>query len=235
VHAHRASHVPHGAPAREPAALLNLKTLPKEASLVVVGAVISTRTTQNDRAFLEKLSTIQVGAVLHGQYTERILRIRTRTGLVFFDRHLEAGDGGVFFLKPSPRGDFEAAEPGAFALFEKGTFEPATCLESTTLNGMTIALADAERIGVVAERYLAEESSSTASLPPLTYVVIDCHGTVRLGAWILEATSTQSEVRLSYRVETTAVSILREEMTIQRVGNDWKVLRMGRAIHHFRR
>jgi hypothetical protein len=68
---------------------------------------------------------VKVIAVLRGTYTERVLKVRTRTGLVFFDRHLEVGDAGVLFLKPSARGDFEAAYPGSFALFQEGTFKPA--------------------------------------------------------------------------------------------------------------
>ena len=103
---------------------MELKDLPGQASVVALGHVISVRTTQRDGAVLEKLATVKVIAVLRGTYTERALKVRTRTGLVFFDRHLEVGDAGVLFLKPSARGDFEAAYPGSFALFEEGTFKP---------------------------------------------------------------------------------------------------------------
>jgi hypothetical protein len=80
--------------------------------------------TQTGRAFHEKTATVRVVRVLRGTCTGEVLRVRTRTGLVFFDRHLEAGDAGVLFLKASPRGDFESAYPGGFALFEKGKFTP---------------------------------------------------------------------------------------------------------------
>ena len=101
---------------------MDLNKLPGQASLVVLGRVTASRVT-NDRGFHEKVSTVRVVAVLRGAYREPSLRVWTRTGLVFFDRHLEAGDGGVFFLKVSPRGGFEAAYPGSFALFQEGTFE----------------------------------------------------------------------------------------------------------------
>jgi hypothetical protein len=97
---------------------LDLNTLPAQSSLIVTGRVVDTRTIRNDDAVLEKLSTMRVATVLRGTFRERTLRIRTRTGLAFFDRHLVPGENGVFFLKPAPRGEFEAAYPGSFALFE---------------------------------------------------------------------------------------------------------------------
>ena len=101
---------------------MQLETLTDQSSLVVIGHVISSRTTQDTRGLLEKVATVRVVRVLRGTYSESVLRVRTRTGLVFFDRHLAAGDGGVLFLKPSARGDFEAAYPGSFALFPEGAF-----------------------------------------------------------------------------------------------------------------
>lgn len=103
---------------------MELKALPSQATVVAIGQVIRSRTTHDGPGFHEKLATVRVVAVLRGTYTEKVLKVRTRTGLVFFDRHLEVGDGGVLFLKPSPYGDFEAAYPGSFALFQEGTFKP---------------------------------------------------------------------------------------------------------------
>lgn len=103
---------------------LDLKALPAQATLIVTGYVVETRTVHNDNVTLEKASTIRVVTVLKGTYTQRTLRVRTRTGLVFFDHHLRAGDSGVFFLKPSTGSNFEAAYPGSFALFEEGWVKP---------------------------------------------------------------------------------------------------------------
>jgi hypothetical protein len=101
-----------------------LGTLADQATLVVIGTVIGTRTAEDTSAYTERLAMVRIVRVLQGTYTESTLRVRTRTGLVFFDRHLKVGDGGVLFLKASARGDFEAAHPGSFALFGKGTFTP---------------------------------------------------------------------------------------------------------------
>lgn len=107
-------------------ALLNLAKLPNQSALVVTGYVIGTSTIRNDNAVLEKRSTVRIITVLRGTAPKGTLHIRTRTGLVFFDRHLLPGDSGVFFLKPAPGGMFEAASPGSFALFQQGTVAPPT-------------------------------------------------------------------------------------------------------------
>jgi hypothetical protein len=99
---------------------LDLQTLPAQTTLIVTGYVVETRTIRGDKSTLEKLSTVRVVTVLKGTYAKRTLRIRTRTGFAFFDRHLRPGDSGVFFLTPSTGSDFEAAYPGSFALFENG-------------------------------------------------------------------------------------------------------------------
>jgi len=102
---------------------IDLNTLQKQSPLVVVGYVTATRTTLNAPAILEKRSALQVISVLRGSWGQRILHVRTRTGLAAFDRHLKPGDNGVFFLTPLPNGDFEAAYPGSFALFEREWFK----------------------------------------------------------------------------------------------------------------
>jgi len=79
--------------------------------------VVDSRVRQSGRGLLEKIATIKVVTTFYGTYSGKVIRVRTRTGLVFFDRHLAAGEGGVFFLKPSSRGDFEAAYPVSVALF----------------------------------------------------------------------------------------------------------------------
>ena len=103
---------------------LDLKALPGQSTLVVIGQVVSTRTTISSNGLYEKLSVVRITSVLQGKYAQKDVRVRTRSGLVFFDRHLEPGDSGVFFLKPSPYGDFGSAYPNSFALFQKQTVKP---------------------------------------------------------------------------------------------------------------
>lgn len=101
---------------------MDLQALRGQSTLILLGEVVESRVKQNGHGLLEKVATIKVATTLYGTYSGKVIRVRTRTGLVFFDRHLVAGDGGVFFLKPSSRGDFEAAYPGSLALFQTGTF-----------------------------------------------------------------------------------------------------------------
>jgi len=105
---------------------LDLTALPRQSTLVVLGQVLSTRTTISSNGLYEKLSVVRVTALLRGKYTQPQVRVRTRSGLVFFDRHLEPDDSGVFFLKPSAYGDFESAYPNSFALFQKNTVRRLT-------------------------------------------------------------------------------------------------------------
>ena len=95
--------------------------LPAQSSLIVTGCVTSTRVVHTKPTY-EELSTIEVAAVLKGT-SAKTIRVRTRTGLIFFDRHLKRGESGVFFLTPSEKGTYEAAYPQGFALFEDGATE----------------------------------------------------------------------------------------------------------------
>ena len=99
---------------------MDLSRLRGQSSLVILGSVVGTRVTLDSPGVYEKLSVVRVVSVLQGTYTKPTLRVRTRTGLVFFDRHLEPKESGVLFLKPSQygdAGDYESAYPGSFALF----------------------------------------------------------------------------------------------------------------------
>jgi hypothetical protein len=100
---------------------LDLAAIRDRSPLVVIGYVTRVRTTRNNNAGIEKVATVRVATVLRGAWREQTLTIRTRTGLLFFDRHFDEGDAGVFFLQPAGNGQFEAAYPGAFAMFERGT------------------------------------------------------------------------------------------------------------------
>ena len=99
---------------------MDLTRLPSQSSLVITGYVRTVRT-MPDRTVRIKIATVRVVSVLRGNYSRRTLQVRTQVGLVGFDRELSAGDSGVLFLTPSSDGVFEAAYPGSFALFEKGT------------------------------------------------------------------------------------------------------------------
>ncbi|HEX7830263.1 MAG TPA: hypothetical protein VF787_11435 [Thermoanaerobaculia bacterium] len=104
---------------------MKLSELTDRASLVVIGTVVGSKTTPDTRGFTETIVTVKIAKVMKGAYARPYLRIRTRSGLVFFDRHLAVGDGGVLFLKSSTNDAFEAAYPGSFALFQQGTFTTA--------------------------------------------------------------------------------------------------------------
>lgn len=104
---------------------LPVATIADRASLIVVGSVIGTRRVEEEKGLLETRVSVRVAAVLRGRFDPRkTLEVRTRSGLVFFDRRLERGDAGVLFLRPIGNGEYEAAYPGSFALFERGTFVP---------------------------------------------------------------------------------------------------------------
>jgi len=104
---------------------LDLATLDAKASLVINGYVVSV-TEEKLSGLFEQMAVIRVASVLKGTYPERTLRVRTRVSLVFFDRTLARGDAGVFYLKKTPEGFYEAAYPGSFALFQNGLVRPLT-------------------------------------------------------------------------------------------------------------
>ena len=93
--------------------------LPAQSPLIVTGCVTSTRIVGTKDTVREQMSTITVAAVLKGT-SAKTIRVRTRTGFLFFDRHLKRGESGVFFLKPAEKGTYEAAYPQGFALFRDG-------------------------------------------------------------------------------------------------------------------
>jgi hypothetical protein len=103
---------------------LDLTTLNAPSTLVVCGYVVKVTTIHDKVGIFEQHATLRIASVLRGTVTARTLRVRMRTGLVFFDRMLVKGDSGVFYLK-SVQGDlFEAAYPGSFALFRNGMVQP---------------------------------------------------------------------------------------------------------------
>lgn len=103
---------------------LDLTTLDAQSTLVVCGYVVKVTTIQDKNGIFEQHATLRVASVLRGTITARTIRVRMRTGLVFFDRMLVKGDSGVFYLKRVQNDLFEAAYPGSFALFRNGMVQP---------------------------------------------------------------------------------------------------------------
>jgi hypothetical protein len=90
------------------------------APLVVTGYVLRRDLVHESSGVREYSATLQVLDVLRGDPALKRLRLKLRSSLVHFDRIVEAGDSGVFFLKPAEDGSVEAEYPGSFALFERG-------------------------------------------------------------------------------------------------------------------
>lgn len=117
---------------------------------------------------------------------------------------------------------------------------PATCLKETTIKvagrDMVFTLADAEKIKLIVDRYLAEERPK---LEPSVFgpgdAFIDCRGTVRMGAWILEsAYSDEPELGLAFRIFTSEHFIVRQVIGLRQENGEWKVAGVGRVTSHLR-
>jgi hypothetical protein len=103
------------------------------------------------------------------------------------------------------------------------------CLEKTTIQvanrDLVITRQDAERIRLTVEKYLAEkkpklEPSVTGPGPAF----IDCEGTVRMGAWILQsAHSGKQELKMTYRVRTNDLLLVQQVIELKQVAGRWKV------------
>jgi hypothetical protein len=97
-----------------------------------------------------------------------------------------------------------------------------------------ITLDDARRMKSVLETYLAK--TKPALDPPVRPPgdpFIDCEGTVRLGAWILEQSySAPRELRLTYRAVTNELFIVRQEARLVPVKNGWKIGGISRVTYH---
>lgn len=113
-----------------------------------------------------------------------------------------------------------------------------SCLRETRLKvanrDLVITLADAERIKLTVEKYLAKTKSKTKpSVPGPGEVFIDCQGTVRMGGWILESSfSTAPELRLTVRIHNSELVIVRREIRLHQVEGEWSVVGDGRTTYH---
>jgi len=116
---------------------------------------------------------------------------------------------------------------------------PETCMHQTTLKlgdgDLVVTLPEAQRIRAAVQQFLiAEKPRMEESILWPGEPFIDCEGTVRMGAWILEP-SGDSGLRLTYRVATTHSNIVREEIQINHVGERWEAVSRGQVIHHLKR
>jgi hypothetical protein len=113
-----------------------------------------------------------------------------------------------------------------------------SCLKETSLRvanrDLVITLNDAEQIKLTVEKYLAK---TKPKIKPTVLgpgeVFIDCQGTVRMGAWILESSfSAAPELRLTVRIHNSELVIVRREIRLQQAEGQWKVVGDGRTTYH---
>lgn len=116
-----------------------------------------------------------------------------------------------------------------------------SCLKETTIKvanrEQIITLQDAEQIKLAVENYLAAEKPKLEpSVSGPGKVFIDCQGTVRMGEWILESSfSGRPELRLTFRILTSAHFIVRQEINLRQAEGQWKVLGSSCVTYHLRR
>ena len=122
---------------------------------------------------------------------------------------------------------------------EETTAGEISCLKETTIKvanrDLIITLHDAERIKLTVEKYLAKTRPKLKpSVPGPGAVFIDCWGTVRMGAWILESSffSAEPELRLTFRIHNSEYLIVRREIRVRQVEGQWKVVGDGSVTYH---
>ena len=121
---------------------------------------------------------------------------------------------------------------------EKTSAGEYSCLKETTVKvanrDLIITLHDAEQIRLTVEKYLARaRPKPKPSVPGPGEVFIDCLGTVRMGAWILESSfSAEPELRLTFRVHNGEYLIVRREIRMRQADGQWRVVGDGRVTYH---
>ena len=121
---------------------------------------------------------------------------------------------------------------------EVATAGENSCLKETTIRvanrELIITLRDAERIKLAVEKYLANAKPKLKpSQPGPGEVFIDCRGTVRMGAWILESSfSAKPELRVTFRIHNGEYLIVRREIRLQQADGQWKVVGDGSVTYH---
>lgn len=98
--------------------LLDLKEGENEASLVVTGCVADVVTIGRQGEVVTKVATVYVASILKGK-ADAAISIRFTITSSVAKQPLENGECGVFFLKSSENGHFEAAFRNSFAFFAK--------------------------------------------------------------------------------------------------------------------
>ncbi len=115
--------------------------------------------------------------------------------------------------------------------------------DCTGTGAVTIRVANQDRVFSFDElreirrevvRYLAEEKPEmdpSVILPG--EVFIDCWGTARMGAWILESEySSEPELQLAFRVHTGESLIVRQNIGLEEVGGRWQATGTGLEFAH---
>ena len=99
-----------------------------------------------------------------------------------------------------------------------------------------VTLEEAEEIRKVVEEYLEEEKPALEpSVIRPGKAFVDCWGTIRLGAWILESGSSEKpELDLTFRVETNERFVVRQVVGLELVEGRWKVTGVGVQTAHLR-
>lgn len=150
-------------------------------------------------------------------------------------RLAQAEDGSPH-VEPDP-----AASAAAVTLWEglAADYDPG-CMDSTTLRvagrDQIFTVQDAERIQSTVATYLAEEKPvlEPSVLPPGP-AFINCEGSVRLGAWILQPGSPEApELQLTYRVFTNESFVVHQIISLKLEEGRWKVMGVGRTTGHVR-
>ncbi len=115
--------------------------------------------------------------------------------------------------------------------------------DCTGIGAVTIRVANRDRefrfeelrqIRREVERYLAaEDPELEPSVIPPDELFIDCQGTARMGAWILESTYTEDpELRLTFRVHTGEGLIVRQIIHLELVDGRWRATDTGLEKAH---
>ena len=105
-------------------------------------------------------------------------------------------------------------------------------METTTVGEVTITVDDARAIRTSVEELL-RTSGIPDPVPPPGEPFIDCEGTVRMSAWILE--DGTPDLRLAYVIADTELVRVRQHVRIAPVEGKWKAVSTARVIYHKRR
>ncbi|HVR99589.1 MAG TPA: hypothetical protein VMW27_23395 [Thermoanaerobaculia bacterium] len=120
-----------------------------------------------------------------------------------------------------------------------GAFKCDHLQEATVKYGnsdLLITLPDAELIKQAVEEYLAKEKTKLdPSVTGPGEVFITCDGKVRMGAWLLESSSSdEPELHLTFLIPTGANFRIYEVVSLRQVERQWQVEGVGRRTAHLK-